>query len=139
MYLGDVKAEALKIMSVEQFMNISYLDIDGLKNDVTYKGYLYSMIGAINRALDRLYVKEAIVEPIRAITAADKETLDLQDLGVNDVLARLLPLYVVGDVFAMEEPSVAANNRNMFEAQLEEYLQSPRFQQTQVETIYTME
>lgn len=137
MYLGDVKAESLKIMNINSFMNISYLDIDGLKEDGTYAGYLYAMNGAINRAFDRFYIKEAIAEPIAsAVTVETPETLDLNDVGINDVLARMLPSFIVGDVFAMDEPEVAAYHRNLFEASVDEYLQAQRNQQTQVETIY---
>ena len=136
MLLGDVKAEALKIMKINTFMNISYLDIDGLKGDSTYTGYLYAMNGAINRAFDRFYIKEAIDAPVAAVTVDTPETLDLQDVGINDVLARMIPLFIVGDVFAMDEPEIAAQQRNLFETSLEEYLGPQRFQQTQVETIY---
>ena len=137
MYLGEVKAEALKIMNINSFMNISYLDIDGLKEDGTYAGYLYAMNGALNRAFDRFYIKEAIAEPIAsAVTVETPETLDLNELGINDVLARMLPSYLVSEVFAMDEPEVAAYHRNIFESSLEEYLGSQRFQQTQVETVY---
>lgn len=136
MYLGDVKAEALKIMNINTFMNISYLDIDGLKEDSTYTGYLYAMNGAINRAFDRFYIKEAVDEPVSAITVTTSETLDLNDLGINDVLARMLPSFIVSEVFAMDEPEVAAYHRNLFEASVDEYLQAQRNRQTQVETIY---
>ena len=136
MYLGDVKAEALKIMNINTFMNISYLDIDSLKEDTTYSGYLYAMNGAINRAFDRFYIKEVISEPVAAVNVQTPETLDLNELGINDVLARMLPSYLVSEVFAMDEPEVAAYHRNIFEGSLEEYLGSQRFQQTQVETVY---
>ena len=136
MLLGDVKAEALKIMNINTFMNISYLDIDGLKEDGTYSGYLYAMNGAINRAFDRFYIKEAIAEPCKAVSVETPETLDLNDIGINDVLARMLPSFLVSEVFAMDEPEIAAYHRNLFEVSLEEYFGAQRFQQTQVETVY---
>lgn len=136
MFLGDIKAEALKIMNVNTFMNISYMDIDGLKADSTYSGYLYAMIGAINRAFDRFYIKEAVEEPIQAISVETPEETDMRTYGLNDVLARMIPLFIVGDIFAMEEPGISANNRNLFEASLEEYLDAKRTRQTQVESIY---
>lgn len=139
MLLGDVKAEALKIMNINTFMNISYLDIDGLKEDSTYSGYLYAMNGAINRAMDRFYIREAISEPVPELKASTDETMDLNTIGVNDVLARMLPSFIVGDVFAMDEPEVAAYHRNLFEAALEEYLGAQRFQQTEVERVYEVD
>lgn len=135
MKLGDIKAEALKIIGINQQMDITYLDVLNLKLDPTYATYLFSMVGAINRALDRLYVKEAIDEPV-SVTVETMEDTEMSDLGVNDVLARMIPLYVVGDVFATEEPSFAAEKRNEFESALEEYLHAQRFQQERVEIVH---
>jgi hypothetical protein len=135
MKLGDIKAEALKIIGINQQMDITYLDVLNLKLDPTYATYLFSMVGAINRALDRFYVKEAIDEPVN-ITAETMEDTEMTDLGINDVLARMIPLYVVGDAFATEEPSFAAEKRNEFEGALEEYLHAQRFQQERVEIVH---
>lgn len=140
MLLGEVKAEALRIMNVNPNMQISYLDIDGLKNDPTYVGYLSAMNGAINRALDRFYAQGVLTEEAQGVDARTKETLDLkEEYGISEALCRMIPLYVVGDVFAIEEPSLAAKCRNEFEATLEEYLNAPRFQQTQVETVFKVD
>ena len=139
MLLGEVKAEALKLVVTSTQMNISYLDIDGLKNNPTYAGYLYAMNGSINRALDRFWVVGVIPEEIPAITAETSEITDLKDLGVKDVLARMIPLYIVGDIVANEMPNIAQDKRNEFEHSLEEYLSSKPFQQEKVETIYSVE
>jgi hypothetical protein len=141
MLLGEVKAEALKIMNINTSMDISYLSISALKSDPTCAGYLYSMTGAINRAFDRLYIKEAVDEPITAISSTTQEKTDLETYGVNDVLARMVPMFIVGEIFAIEEPEVAANNRNMFESTLEEYVRRKHLQETQgqVETIYRVD
>jgi hypothetical protein len=98
------------------------------------------MNGAINRACDRFFVKGAIKNPVPTpITAQTAETTDLNELGIPDILARMIPLYVAGDIFANEMPNVATDKRNEFENALEEYLASKLFQQDKVETIYTVE
>lgn len=135
MKLGDIKAEALKIIGVNQQMDITYLDIPTLKTDPTYATYLFSMNGAINRALDRFFVTGAM-NSSTSIGSETMEDTEMSDIGVNDVLARMIPLYVVGDVFATEEPSFAAEKRNEFESALEEYLYAQRFQQEQVEIVH---
>lgn len=135
MYLGDVKAEALKLMGLNNELNITYLNISGYKADPTYASYLHSMVGAINRAFDRLYVLNAIDEAVE-IAVDTPETLDLNDLGVGNVLARMLPFYIASELYSLEEPNVAANYRNQFESSVEEYLSSPRFQQKYVDIVY---
>lgn len=140
MLLGEVKAEALRIMNVNPNMQISYLDIDGLKNDPTYVGYLSAMPGAINRAFDRFFAQGVLKEEVQGVDVNTKETVDLKETyGISEALCRMIPLFVVGDVFAMDEPSVAAANRNLFEMSLEEYKNGQRNQQTQVETIYRVD
>lgn len=55
MKLGDIKAEALNLMSIVGYMGFDNTNIDTLYNDETAKSYLYGMTGSINRALTRLY------------------------------------------------------------------------------------
>lgn len=134
MLLGDVKAEALKIMGLPGTMNVSYLDVGVLKSDPTYAPYLNAMPGVINRAIDRFVVKEMIPPPKERIASSTPETKDLNDLGIDDILARIIPYFIVGEVYTSEEPTIAANNRNIFESLTEEYEGMRR--QEQVETIY---
>jgi hypothetical protein len=97
------------------------------------------MNGAINRAFDRFYVKEAISEPVAALRTETDETLDLNTLGINEVLCRMLPSFIVGEVNVLDEPDLAAYHRNLFETSLEEYLGAQRFQQTEVERVYEVD
>ncbi len=136
MLLGDIKAEALKIMGLPGAMNVSYLDVGPLKNDPTYALYLYAMPGAINRAIDRFVVKEVIVRPKEYVTINTPETKDFNELGIDDMLCRMLPYFIVGEIYSNDEPVIAANNRNTFEGLLEEYAEHIRERQEQVEVIY---
>lgn len=135
MLLGDVKAEALKLMGLNNELNITYLNISGYKADPTYASYLHSMVGAINRAFDRLYILGAIDSSVE-INDTTPETFDLTEIGINNVFARMLPLFIVGDVFAIEEPNFAASQRNQFETMVEEYMNAPQFQQDSVDIVY---
>ena len=121
MLLGEIKAEALTLMGINT-LNASYPDIDNLKSHPTYSGYLYAMVGAINRALDRFVTVGAIDDGER-ITHKTSET---NELGIDDALARIIPYYIVGEVFAIDEPNVSANCRSMFEQLLEEYVGANR-------------
>jgi hypothetical protein len=54
----------------------------------------------------------------------DSDESDLISVYAEDVtpsLANLIPLYIVGDIFALDEPSVAQNKRNEFEDALASY------------------
>jgi hypothetical protein len=136
MLLGEIKAEALKLMQVNQSQNISYLDIASLKNDSSVSAFIYAMPGAINRAFDRLYVLEAIEENINPVTNETPDTYDLIETGVPNILLRMIPFFVVGEIYSADEPSLASSCRNQFEASVEEFMRMQRRQQTQVEIVY---
>ena len=134
MKVGEIKAEALMLMGVNTNENISYTDIESYKDDPNYATYLYAMVGAINRCLTKLYISGAVEEPIQHIAV---DTPEDTEIAVNDIVASLIPLYVVGDVYATDEPSIAASKRNEFEQVLEQYVQSKAYtQSTAVEVIY---
>ena len=128
MYLGDIKAEALTLMGINT-LNAAYPDIDALKDNPTYSGFLYSMVGAINRALDRF----VIVGAIEQAPVIDHKTLETEDIGVDSALARIIPYYIVGELYALDEPNIAANCRNIFEQSLEEYVGAIRQGSVEVE------
>ena len=137
MTVGEIKAEALKLMVANDELNITTLDITAYKNNPAYSSYLYAMVGAINRAFDRLYILGAVDEEIAPITVYTPESTDLSETRkVSGILLRLIPLYVVGDVYAMDEPEIAANMRNQFETNVEEYLKIPSKQQQSVNVVY---
>lgn len=139
MRLGEIKAQALMLMGVNNNLDITWSDIEGYKDDPSYATYIFAMNGSINRCLRRLYVAGAVKESPTSISPTDEEATEITAFAsdINDTLAEIIPLYVVGDVFAMEEPSVAENRRNEFEALLEEYLNKVAFSaQDKVDIIY---
>lgn len=121
--IGELKAQALMLMGINNALKISSGDIDGLKDDPTYGTYVNGMNGAINRCLSRMYMVDALtVEP--TMLTNDSDEGDLISVYAEDVtpsLANLIPLYIVGDIFALDEPSVAQNKRNEFEDALASY------------------
>lgn len=134
MVLGEIKAQALMLMGIGGALNITWSDINSYKNDTSYAPYIHAMNGAINRCFSRLYTVGAVDEEIPSVSA---DTVEYTEIPIHDSLAQLIPLYVVGDVFAMEEPSVAQNKRNEFEALLEDYLKKRAFPTNDtVEIIY---
>ena len=136
MRLGELKAESWRLMVLQPFGNISSLDINALKNNPTYSGYLYAQIGAINRALNRFFVVGVIPYCVR-ISAETDEQINLNEFAIPDELAELIPYFVAGELLAVEEPSLSANMLNRFELLLEEYT-SCRTQKA-VEVLYQVE
>ena len=118
--IGELKAQALLLMGVNNARGVSGGDINALKYDPTYGTYIFGMNGAINRCLSRMYMVGALNEqPIQVDNGAD-EMSDVTEYApdITLPLANLIPLYIVGDVFALDEPSVAQNKRNEFEDSL---------------------
>lgn len=137
MRLGEIKAQALMLMGIGGSVNITYLDIDAYKNDPSYAPYIHAMNGSINRCFTRLYTVGAVDEEIKPLSVDNMNVEEYMEVDIPESLAQLVPLYVVGDVFAMEEPNVAQNKRNEFEESLEEYLNKRTFPQNgEVEIIY---
>ena len=132
------------MMGVNNAMNISEGDIDSLKNDPTYGTYIYAMTGAINRCLGRMYTVGALgKEPTQTrINTNELNDISLLAEDITLTLANLIPLYIVGDVFALDEPSVAQNKRNEFEQALDEYVVKKAYNNantSEMELVYTCE
>lgn len=138
MTLGEIKAEALKIMVANAELDITSLDLTAYKNNPAYASYIFAMTGAVNRAFDRLYILGAVDEEIMPVTVYTPESTDLHETkGVPNILLRMIPLFVVGDVYATDEPNMAANCRNQFEANVEEYVKMRKHApQNSVEVVY---
>ena len=139
MKIGEIKAEALMIMGINNNANISWTDIESYKEDPTYNTYVHAMVGAINRCLLRFYIVGAIEAKPLSVSTETGEITEITEFSedVDDILANMIPLYVVGDVFALDEPSVAQNKRNEFEELLAEYIIKRAYPlQDQVDIVY---
>jgi len=60
---------------------------------------------------------------------------DTDDIWLPDYIARLIPLFIKGDLYQEEEPSLAADARNMFEAMLEDLKRPAQGNQTRVRRV----
>ena len=69
---------------------------------------------------------------VRAVTVDDS---DHDDLWLPDHLARIIPLYIKGDLYQEDEPSAAADARNQFESVLAELKRERASNQTRVKSI----
>lgn len=139
MKIGEIKAEALMLMGVNSNGTISWTDVVSYKDDPTYSTYVSAMVGAINRCLSRFYVVGAIdTKPLQVSVETDEST-EITALveGIDNILANMIPLYVVGDVFALDEASLAQAKRNEFEESLAEYMLKRAYPcQDQVDIVY---
>ncbi len=124
MTIGEIKAETLMLMGVSQTGNISAVDIVTYENDSAVSVYVYAMNGAINRCMSRFYIAGAIENKPTPITAKTPNYDEISQYGegIDNVLASMMPLYVVGDVLASDEPATAESKRNEFEQLLSEYV-----------------
>lgn len=192
MKIGDIKAEAIKLMFVNYDLPVTADNICDLEADETYNGYLVNMDGSINRALDRIaekgrldskicvlpqdgegvtlhgrfvryalktllpdfgYVLRVVYDNGRFISpsvsyALEGKTLVLpalrgedeeyrllysprppyvskanryaDELDLPDEVAHLIPYFIKSELYAEEEPSQAAQARNLFESLLDE-------------------
>ena len=139
MKIGEIKAQALMLMGVNNTLDITWSDIEGYKEDPTYATYIYAMTGSINRCLKRLYMAGALEREPFSIQTGTTESEEISGFApdISDAIAEMIPLYVVGDIYALEEPSVAQNKRNEFEALLEEYMNKrSHVAQDEIDVIY---
>lgn len=54
------------------------------------------------------------------IKTVDEKVLDSEEMWIPDKIARLIPYYIKGDLYQEEEPDLAADARNIFEASLDD-------------------
>ena len=54
------------------------------------------------------------------IKTMDDSVLDTDEIWIPDKIARLIPYFIKGDLYQEEEPALAADARNIFEASLDD-------------------
>ena len=73
------------------------------------------------------------------IETMNSEVLDSDELWIPDNIARLIPYFIKGDLYQEEEPELAANARNLFEASLDDIKKRTESKQNYIEHVYRME
>ena len=59
------------------------------------------------------------------IKTVDENVLDSDEFWIPDNIARIIPYFVKGDLYQEEEPKLAADARNIFEASLDDLRKQP--------------
>lgn len=72
---------------------------------------------------------------LKAIDGSASDYIDLKDMGIPDHIARLIPLFIKGDLYQEEEPSLAADARNTFEMSLDDLKQNTVSRQNRVRRV----
>lgn len=72
------------------------------------------------------------------IKTIDNSVQDSDDIWIPDKIARLIPYFIKGELYQEEEPSLAADARNLFEASLDDLKQQTQSKQDYVHKVYRM-
>lgn len=142
MKLGDIKAEALRLMFVNFNYNISANDITRLASDETYGSYIVNMNGSINRGLDVMERKGVIARSsvrlpsyidYASVAASEAEN---SELDIQEQTARILPFYIKSELMSEDDPSAAREARGLFEQALQDISASSYASQERVMAVY---
>ena len=71
------------------------------------------------------------------IPTIDEKVADEQEFWIPDRIARLIPYFIKGDLYQEEEPALAADARNTFEACLEDLKKPIASKQDYVDKVYS--
>lgn len=69
----------------------------------------------------------------------DENVLDSDEFWLPDYIARIIPYFVKGDLFQEEEPALAADARNLFEASLDDLKKQPVSKQNYINQVIRMD
>lgn len=70
------------------------------------------------------------------IKTVDEKVLDTDEIWIPDRIARLIPYFVKGDLYQEEEPGLAADARNIFEASLDDLKNQNQNKQNYIHQVY---
>ena len=72
------------------------------------------------------------------IKTIDDSIADTDEMWIPDKISRLIPYFVKGDLYQEEEPSLAADARNLFEACLDDIKKNQHSKQNYIHQTYRM-
>lgn len=136
MTVGEIYIEALRLMFATGAERLTVEDLPRLSTDGQYADYILSMPGSLNRCLSDMENKHALRECCMPLEGPgqvaevvrpelDRVTVETPPetvVGVPERLAALIPYYIVGDLYRHEDPALAAESRNWYEAGMEQAL-----------------
>lgn len=73
------------------------------------------------------------------IKTVDENVLDSDEFWIPDNIARLIPYFIKGDLYQEEEPRLAADARNIFEASLDDLRKQPISKQNTIKQVIRMD
>lgn len=205
MTIGEIKIEALKLMFVNYENDIDTDNLESYYGEANYGSYLVNMVGAINRAFDRIKQKKVLrnktavltggtigeyytrysiediadfyeleriifeglegkydgniayrmegtdllLKPLNegeeyrivykpTITRVTRLTADSTEIALPDEIAGLIPYFIKAELYQEDEPALAAQARNIFEAGLDEIKPPAESKQNRITRIYDM-
>ena len=136
MTVGEIYIETLRLMFATGAERLTVEDLPRLSTDGQYADYILSMPGSMNRCLSDMENKNALRGILTPIDGSgqgqvmevsrpelDRVTVETPPetvVGVPERLAALIPYYMVGDLYRHEDPALAAESRNWYEAGMEQ-------------------
>lgn len=72
------------------------------------------------------------------IKTVNESVLDTDELWIPDKIARLIPYFIKGDLYQEEEPDLAADARNIFEASLDDLKNQNQNKQNYIHQVYRL-
>lgn len=73
------------------------------------------------------------------IKTVDENVLDSDEFWIPDNIARIIPYFIKGDLYQEEEPKLAADARNIFEASLDDLRKQPVSKQNYIKQVIRMD
>ena len=72
------------------------------------------------------------------IKTVDEKVLDSEELWIPDKISRIIPYFIKGDLYQEEEPDLAADARNIFEACLDDFKRINQSKQNYIYQTYRL-
>jgi NurA-like 5'-3' nuclease len=120
MRLGDIKISALKLMHFND-SSIIYENLDDLAKG-EYTKEMSCMLDSINRAVDHMFLMNALTKLEAKKATVVKQMPNVMDLPIPEVLARLIPYFIKYELYEEDEPSASKNAYDMFINGITRYL-----------------
>ena len=128
MTLSEIIIEVLLIVHPVGSGGMDTSQVGEYLEDEAYRDYIIRIPGAVERAMADMALKRILPgggdenegddwnEPdglpmMKRMTLEERD----EDIGLEDTLARLIPYYVVSELYQHEEPGLASYYRNLYE------------------------
>ena len=104
------------ITSLDSF-NEDIIRIDEAVSNI--ENVLNKRFDLLSKSID--VIKKHLNKDNITIKTIDENTQDTDEIWIPEKIARLIPYFIKGDLYQEEEPDLAADARNIFEASLDDF------------------